>query len=53
MTGLPWQSVCGGTRFVHEPRRLNVFIEAPIEVMNDVIAKHEHVRRLRVFPLSN
>jgi uncharacterized protein YbcC (UPF0753/DUF2309 family) len=45
-TGLPWQSVHDGKRFVHEPRRLNVFIEAPIEAMNDVIVKHEDVRRL-------
>ncbi len=45
-TGLPWQSVHDGTRFVHEPRRLNVFIEAPIEAMNAVIAKHEGVRLL-------
>ncbi len=45
-TGLPWQSVHDGTNFVHEPRRLNVFIEAPTDAMNDVIAKHEDVRRL-------
>ena len=45
-TGLPWQSVHDGSRFVHEPRRLNVFIEAPIEAMNAVIAKHEGVRLL-------
>jgi uncharacterized protein YbcC (UPF0753/DUF2309 family) len=45
-TGLPWQSVHDGKDFVHEPRRLNVFIEAPIEAMNEVIAKHEDVRHL-------
>ncbi|HZF77721.1 MAG TPA: DUF2309 domain-containing protein, partial [Acetobacteraceae bacterium] len=27
--GLPWQSVHDGARFVHEPMRLQVFIEAP------------------------
>jgi len=44
--GLPWQSVHDGTRFVHEPLRLNVFIEAPLEAINDVIAKHQGVRDL-------
>lgn len=44
--GLPWQSVHDGKRFVHEPRRLNVFIEAPIEAMNEIITKHEAVRHL-------
>jgi uncharacterized protein YbcC (UPF0753/DUF2309 family) len=45
-TGLPWQSVHDGTKFVHEPLRLNVVIEAPREAMNAIIAKHEHVRHL-------
>jgi hypothetical protein len=44
--GLPWQSVHDGERFVHEPLRLNVMIEAPLEAMNRVIAKHEMVRQL-------
>jgi uncharacterized protein YbcC (UPF0753/DUF2309 family) len=44
--GLPWQSVHDGTRFVHEPLRLNVFIEAPLEAINGVIAKHDGVRAL-------
>lgn len=44
--GLPWQSVHDGKRFIHEPLRLNVFIEAPEAAMNDVIAKHEGVRNL-------
>ena len=35
-----------GTRFVHEPLRLNVFIAAPIDALNAVIAKHEAVRQL-------
>lgn len=46
MSGLRWQSVHDGTRLVREPRRLNVFIEVSIEVINDVIAEHEDVRRL-------
>jgi uncharacterized protein YbcC (UPF0753/DUF2309 family) len=44
--GLPWQSVHDGKGFVHEPLRLNVFIAAPIEALNGVIAKHESVRDL-------
>jgi hypothetical protein len=44
--GLPLQSVHDGARFVHEPLRLNVFIEAPIEALNSVIAKHQIVRDL-------
>jgi uncharacterized protein YbcC (UPF0753/DUF2309 family) len=45
-TGLPWQSVHDGERFVHEPLRLNVMIEAPTDAMNAVIARHEGVRQL-------
>jgi len=44
--GLPMQSVHDGTRFVHEPLRLNVFIEAPLEAIKAIIAKHETVRHL-------
>lgn len=44
--GLPWQSVHDGERYVHEPLRLNVVIEAPREAMNDVIARHPDVQAL-------
>jgi uncharacterized protein YbcC (UPF0753/DUF2309 family) len=44
--GLPWQSVHDGERLVHEPMRLNVVIEAPIEAMNAILAKHASVRAL-------
>jgi len=44
--GLPWQSVHDGEQFQHEPVRLNVMIEAPVEAMNAVIEKHETVRQL-------
>jgi hypothetical protein len=44
--GLPIQSVHDGTRFIHEPLRLNVLIEAPCEAIDAVIAKHEGVRQL-------
>lgn len=45
-TGLPWQSVHDGENFQHEPLRLNVVIEAPIEAMDAIITKHESVRQL-------
>jgi uncharacterized protein YbcC (UPF0753/DUF2309 family) len=35
-----------GRRFVHEPLRLNVVIEAPLAAINGVIAKHAAVREL-------
>ncbi len=44
--GLPWQSVHDGETYIHEPLRLNVMIEAPLDAMNDIIAKHETVRQL-------
>jgi uncharacterized protein YbcC (UPF0753/DUF2309 family) len=45
-TGLPWQSVHDGSRFVHEPVRLSVFIDAPVEAIEGVIARHQGVRDL-------
>jgi uncharacterized protein YbcC (UPF0753/DUF2309 family) len=44
--GLPWQSVHDGARFIHEPLRLNVFIEAPLEALNGVIGRRSSVRDL-------
>ena len=45
-TGLPLQSVHDGARWVHEPLRLHVFIEAPRERIAAILAKHENVRHL-------
>jgi uncharacterized protein YbcC (UPF0753/DUF2309 family) len=45
-TGLPWQSVHDGEKYIHEPLRLNVMIEAPLDAMTAIIAKHEGVRQL-------
>ena len=45
-SGLPWQSVHDGTRYVHEPLRLSVCIEAPREAMTDILKRHEQVRAL-------
>lgn len=44
--GLPIQSVHDGKGIVHEPLRLSVFIEAPVEEIERVISKHQVVREL-------
>jgi hypothetical protein len=44
--GLPLQSLHNGKRWVHEPLRLNVFLEAPKLEIDKIIAKHELVREL-------
>lgn len=45
-TGLPWQSIHDGKNFQHEPKRLNVFIEAPADAMSLILEKHQDVRNL-------
>jgi len=44
--GLPWQSVHDGERYVHEPLRLSVCIEAPREAMTQILRRHDGVRAL-------
>ena len=44
--GLPRQSVHDGRRFVHEPLRLTVVIDAPAESIERVIGAHPAVRDL-------
>jgi uncharacterized protein YbcC (UPF0753/DUF2309 family) len=44
--GLPWQSVNDGEKYVHEPLRLSVCIEAPREAMSDILSRHDGVRAL-------
>lgn len=44
--GLSWQSVHDGEQLRHTPRRLSVFVEAPREAIDAIIAGHETVRRL-------
>ncbi|MEM6763149.1 MAG: putative inorganic carbon transporter subunit DabA [Pseudomonadota bacterium] len=44
--GLPLQSVHDGEKFIHEPVRLSVFVEAPEAAINDIISRHEMVRHL-------
>ena len=45
-TGLPMQSIHDGTRFVHEPVRLNVFVATTPQAMSQVIARQPGVRTL-------
>ncbi|WP_207759214.1 YbcC family protein [Sandarakinorhabdus cyanobacteriorum] len=45
-TGLAWQSVYDGEKLLHEPLRLNVFIEAPLDAMTGVIMNSQTVRDL-------
>ena len=44
--GLPMQSLHNGTRWVHTPQRLCVFIEARKESIEQVMNKHRRVRDL-------
>ncbi len=44
--GLPIQAVHDGENYQHEPQRLQVVIEAPIEAMNTILEKHQGVRDL-------
>ncbi|WP_226389174.1 YbcC family protein [Penaeicola halotolerans] len=44
--GLPMQSVHDGIKYQHEPLRLNVVIEAPIDAMNNILEKHQNVKAL-------
>jgi uncharacterized protein len=45
-TGLPLQSLHDGKRWVHEPLRMSVCIEAPCAAIDAVIEKHAAVRDL-------
>ena len=44
--GLPWQSVAGPDGLVHEPLRLLVVVEAPIERIEAIVARHEILQHL-------
>lgn len=44
--GLPLQSIHDGEKFVHEPRRLTVFIDVARERIESVLATQPDVRRL-------
>ncbi|MEZ4944738.1 MAG: DUF2309 domain-containing protein [Cyclobacteriaceae bacterium] len=44
--GLPLQSIHDGENYQHEPLKLSVIIEAPIEAMNIILKKHKAVKDL-------
>ena len=44
--GLSRQSLYDGVRWMHEPLRLTVVIEAPVEAIERVIRRHEMVQKL-------
>jgi uncharacterized protein YbcC (UPF0753/DUF2309 family) len=44
--GLPWQSIHDGARYVHEPLRLSVCIEAPREAITEIVRRQDGVRAL-------
>lgn len=44
--GLPWQSVHDGIALLHDPLRLTVAIEAPVEAITRILEKHADVRNL-------
>jgi len=45
-SGLPWQSVHDGEKYMHEPLRLSVFVEAPTEAISEILSKHPDVNVL-------
>ncbi len=45
-TGLPLQSLHDGEKFVHEPRRLSVFIQAGTDRIDAVLEKNQSVKQL-------
>ncbi|CAE7211268.1 unnamed protein product [Symbiodinium sp. KB8] len=45
-TGLPMQSVHDGEKYQHEPQRLNVIIEAPIDELSKILMNHDSIRNL-------
>ncbi len=44
--GLSHQALHDGERWIHEPLRLSVFIEAPERRIEDILARHASVRQL-------
>ena len=44
--GLPWQSVGFGHHLVHEPMRLTVIVEAPLERIGEIVSRNQVLRHL-------
>jgi uncharacterized protein YbcC (UPF0753/DUF2309 family) len=46
MRGLPWQSIGFGETLVHEPLRLTVIVEAPLDRVGAIVARNQVLRSL-------
>jgi uncharacterized protein YbcC (UPF0753/DUF2309 family) len=44
--GLPWQSVGLGDRLFHEPMRLTVLIQAPLDTIGRIVSRNQVLRNL-------
>jgi uncharacterized protein YbcC (UPF0753/DUF2309 family) len=44
--GLPFESIHDGDKFIHQPLRLSVFIEAPVHAIEHIIQTHEMLKQL-------
>ena len=44
--GLPMQSVHDGKKWMHQPQRLSVYVAAPRQAIEQIVAKHDNVRWL-------
>jgi len=44
--GLPWQSVGVGASLLHEPQRLAVIVQAPLETIGQIISRNQVLRDL-------
>ncbi|HBS21748.1 putative inorganic carbon transporter subunit DabA, partial [Thalassospira sp.] len=44
--GLPWQSIHDGENYIHDPLRLSVCIEAPVDAMTETLKRHDEIRNL-------
>ncbi|GAB3142982.1 DUF2309 domain-containing protein [Marisediminicola antarctica] len=44
--GLPWQSVGVGTALLHEPLRLAVIVQAPLDTIGQIISRNQVLRDL-------
>jgi uncharacterized protein YbcC (UPF0753/DUF2309 family) len=45
-SGIPWQSIHDGERFIHDPLRMSVVVEAPREAISTLQENHAEVRKL-------
>jgi uncharacterized protein YbcC (UPF0753/DUF2309 family) len=44
--GLPYQSIHDGQKWMHQPLRLSVYVDAPKQAIAEIVAAHDDVRWL-------